>query len=193
MARKQPPLRTMLAAGVLLACSTMFPRMLLIASVLNPALLGPLALPAGIMAALTLAPALWYWHDSTRHAVDAASPMKNPLELKSAVSFGLLLALVMLLGKALEARFGETGVLALAAASGIADVDAITLSLADMSDESLASHVAVTGMVIAAAVNSVAKAIMAAVAGGREIARRVGLPLLASAIAGVLVVSFRLV
>ena len=193
LAQKQPSLHTMLAAGVLLACSTMFPRMLLVASAINPALLGPLTLPAGIMAALTLVPALWYWRDGTRHPVDAASPIKNPLELTSAVSFGLLLALVMLLGKALEARFGETGVLALAAASGIADVDAITLSLADMSNETLASHVAITGIVIAAAVNSVAKAIMAAVAGGREIARRVGLPLLASAVAGVLTVSFRLV
>lgn len=50
-----------------------------------------------------------------------------PLELGTALSFGALLVLVMLLGKALQNRFGETGVLALAAASGVADVDAIAL------------------------------------------------------------------
>ena len=113
--------------------------------------------------------------------------MRNPLELRSAISFGLLLGVVMLLGKALEARFGQAGIIALAAASGVADVDAITLSLADMSGESLSIPVAVAGMVVAAAVNSVAKAVIATAIGGREIGLRVGLPLLGSAVAGVLV------
>jgi uncharacterized membrane protein (DUF4010 family) len=110
--------------------------------------------------------------------------LKNPLELKTALFFGLVLALVMLLGKALQNWFGEAGVVALAAASGVADIDAITLSLARMSQDDLALHIAVTGIVIAAAANSLVKGGMATLVGGRSLALRVGLPLLASAVGG---------
>jgi uncharacterized membrane protein (DUF4010 family) len=115
---------------------------------------------------------------------DTNSPLRNPLDLKTALSFGLLLALVMLLGAVLQDRFGESGVLALAAASGVADVDAITLSLARMSEGDLALRVAAMGVVIAASVNSLTKGGMATVIGGQDIGLRVGLPLLASAIGG---------
>lgn len=188
LSREHPSLKPVVAAGILLACTTMFPRMLLVAGALDPSLFRPLALPVAVMSLATAVPALRYWHARSSAAVDATSPMRNPLELRSAIAFGLILAIVMLLGKALEARFGHTGIFALAAASGVADVDAITLSLADMSRENLDPRIAVGGMVIAAAVNSVAKGAIASVVGGREIGFRVGLPLLASAVAGLLVV-----
>jgi len=102
--------------------------------------------------------------------------------------FGALLALVMFLGKALQAWLGEAGVLMLATASGVADVDAITLSLARMSQDDLAVRIATTGIVIAAAVNSLVKGGMATVIGGREVGVRVGVLLLLSAIAGLSVI-----
>ena len=184
MTRRDPALAPMLATGILLACGTMFPRMLLVATVLNHVIFKPLLIPAVVMALLTYLPALLYWRSQLRQPASAASPLKNPLELKTAISFGLLLALVMLLGKALQDWFGEAGVLALAAASGIADVDAITLSLARMSQEELAINVAVTGVVIAASVNCLVKAGMATVIGGRITGLRVGIPLLISTIGG---------
>lgn len=174
----------LLATGILLACGTMFPRMVLVASVLNPGLFRLLAVPAAVMALVVYTPAVAYWRRSSDQSPAEASPLKNPLELKTALGFGLLLALVMLLGKALQRWFGEGGVLLLAAASGVADVDAITLSLARMAGDDLAGAVAVTGIVIAAAVNSVVKGGMATFIGGRQIALRVGLPLLGCALAG---------
>jgi uncharacterized membrane protein (DUF4010 family) len=97
----------------------------------------------------------------------------------------------MLLGKALQNWFGDAGVLALAAVSGIADVDAITLSLARMSQEDVVLRVAVAGIVIAAAANSIFKGGIAAFIGGRSIGLRVGLPMLASALGGIMVVWLR--
>lgn len=90
----------------------------------------------------------------------------------------------MFLGKALQAWLGEAGVLMLATASGVADVDAITLSLARMSQDDLAVRTAITGIVIAAAVNGLVKGVMATVIGGREVGVRVGVPLLLSAVVG---------
>lgn len=188
MARRSESLAPMLATGILLACGTMFPRMLLVASLVEPALFDVLLMPSVIMAVVTYLPAVILWRRQERSAGDAQSPMKNPLELRAALGFGLLLALVMLLGQALQQWFGEAGLLALAAASGVADVDAITLSLARMGAEGLQVSVAATGIVIAAAVNSVVKGGMASFIGGRLVFVRVGLPLLVAAIGGLLTV-----
>ena len=190
MSRRDMSVVSMLAMGILLACGTMYPRMLLVASVINPALCNLLLLPVSLMALLTYLPALVYWQTQSHTPAEAGSPLQNPLELKTALSFGLLLALVMLLGKVLQESVGAAGVLALAAASGVADVDAITLSLARMSHDDLDLQIAVTGIVIAAIINSLVKGGMATFIGGRDIGLRVGLPLLASAIGGLATVWF---
>jgi uncharacterized membrane protein (DUF4010 family) len=155
-----------------------------VASLLNRALFEPLVVPAAAMALCAYAPALVYLRRQSRMHAYEASPLKNPLELKTALAFGALLALVMLLGEALRSLAGDAGVLALAAASGVADVDAITLSLARMSGEDLGLATAAVGVVVAGAVNSLVKGAMAGVIGGRALGLRVGLPLLAGACAG---------
>jgi uncharacterized membrane protein (DUF4010 family) len=190
MSRRNTALTSAMAMGILLACGTMFPRMVLVASVINPGLFKSLWVPAIVMAVLVYIPALVYWRLESHRATEAASTLKNPLELKAALSFGLLLVVVMLLSKALQIWLGEIGVFVLSAASGVADVDAITLSLARMSHVDLHLPIAVTGIVIAAAVNSMVKAGMAIFIGGRQIGIRVGLPLMASAFAGILSVWF---
>lgn len=182
--RREPDSEKLLATAILLACGTMFPRMFVVASVLNPALLQPLLLPALAMAIVVYLPALWFWRETRREAVAMASPLKNPFELGPALAFGALLALVMLLSEALRHLFGDVGLLALAAASGITDVDAMTLSLSRMSLKDVAVPVAVLGIVTAAAANTLAKAVMAAVIGGRAVGVRVASVLLASALSG---------
>jgi uncharacterized membrane protein (DUF4010 family) len=184
MARGNDSLAPLLAVGSLVACGTMFPRVLLIATLLNPALLRPLLPLLVVMTVAVYAPALLLWRSQRDKDVEVDATLKNPLELRAALSFGLLLALIMLLGHALKSWFGETGILALAMASGIADVDAITLSLARMSEAGLGTRIVVTGIVLAAAINSLAKAGIAAAIGGRSMGMRVGVPLVAAAVAG---------
>ncbi|MGD2136743.1 MAG: MgtC/SapB family protein [Gammaproteobacteria bacterium] len=187
-ARRNPASAPFLATGVLLACGTMFPRMLLVAALLNRQLLQPLSVPAAVMALVTYGSALYYWQlGGGNDGHGAEPPLDNPLELKSAVVFGALLALVTFLGKALKAWLGTAGVLMLAGASGVADVDAITLSLARMSQDELGTGIAVIGIVIAAAVNTLVKGAMAAGIGGKVLGLRVGLPLLAASACGLIV------
>lgn len=185
MSRATPEMAPVLGLGILLACGTMLPRLLLISVLLNPQLLKPLLLPIIVMAVLIYVPALLYWHQQPGIEAKNTAMLKNPLELKFALFFASLLALVLLLGRALRDWFGEAGVLVLAGVSGIADADAATLSLARMSSIDLDVKIATTGIVLAAAVNSLAKATMATMIGGREVGLRVALPLLASAAAGV--------
>lgn len=184
MTRNDNAMAPILSTGILLACGTMLPRMILVASVINPDLFRTILIPAVVMALLVYLPALFYWRAQSFQKTSTSSPLENPLELKVALSFGVLLTIVLLLGKALQKWFGEAGVIALAAASGVADVDAITLSLARMSLNDLTLPITVTGIVIAAAANNLVKAGMATAIGGRHIGLHVGLPLASSAAGG---------
>jgi len=186
LSRKNRELNPILAIGILFACGTMFGRMLLVSSMLNYRLFELLLLPALLMSLLVYLPVLFYWHRQPDPSTGLGSPLSNPLELKTAIMFGLLLALVMLLGKALQSEFGESGLIALATASGVADVDAITLSLARMSAEDLAPRTAALGVIVAAASNSLAKGLMATLIGGVRVGLMVGIPLLVAAVSGVL-------
>jgi uncharacterized membrane protein (DUF4010 family) len=188
MARDGEASTALLSMGILLACGTMLPRMLLVASVISPDLTKLMLMPAGVMALFVVLPAVFYWRSAVAHETSLVSPLKNPLELNTAFAFGFMLALIMLFGKGLNAWFGTAGLLALAAVSGITDVDAITLSLARMSGNDVALSVASVGLVIAAVSNSLTKGIIATAIGGPTIALRVGLPLLVSGAVGLLTV-----
>jgi len=73
----------------------------------------------------------------------------------------------------------------LAAVSGLADVDAITISLARLAlEERITSASACYGIVLAAAVNTVAKATLAIFIGGRKMGLLVASPLLLALIVG---------
>lgn len=188
LARKDPNMRSMLSIGVLLACGTMLPRMMLVAGVFNLNLVNQLWLPATVMALLVYLPAILYWRTQTGKNIDTTSVLTNPLDLKVALAFGGILVLIMLLSAFLKQTYGDAGILSLAAASGIFDVDAITLSLARMSQDSLALNVTVTALVIAAASNNLVKAMMTSFIGGKEMAIKVGLPLAISSLGGGLAV-----
>jgi len=186
MSRKNQALVPTLSLGILLACGTMFPRILLIEIMINFELFRLMLMPAIVMAVLTYLPTFFYWRIQISSQADMTSTLKNPLELKTALIFGFFLTLVMLFGKALQSWFGDTGVLFLAAASGVTDVDAINLSLARMSQNDLVLRMAAMGVIIAASVNNLTKAAMATVIGGRKTGLYVGIPLIISSIGGLL-------
>jgi uncharacterized membrane protein (DUF4010 family) len=187
LARKEPEMTPVLATGILVACGTMFPRMLLVATLINPALLQPLLGPAAVMALITYGAAAWLFWDAS--PCDGGGPealLDNPLEFKAALSFGALLAMIMLLARGLKNWLGDAGMLLLAAVSGITDVDAINLTLSRMSQDELPLTLAVSAIVIAAAVNSLVKGMISTAIGGRSLGVRVALPLLGAGLTGIL-------
>ncbi|MBK1886753.1 MULTISPECIES: MgtC/SapB family protein [unclassified Marinobacter] len=187
-ADKHPALNAQFATGILIACGTMFPRILVYCFVINRDLLPSLAWPVAVMTVLLYVPAFIIWHrNSETGEVSQPTLNQNPLDLKSAVVFGMLLTAILLLGDFLKDWLGDTGIYMLAATSGIADVDAITLSLTRMSNNGLAMDAAVLGIVIAAATNNLIKSGMAWVIGNRQIGLYVAGPMLLSLAAGLLV------
>ena len=187
-ASKNPQLNAQFATGILIACGTMFPRILVYCLVINRDLLPSLIWPVVVMTALLYGPALLIWRRNNRHTqVSQPTLNQNPLDLTSALVFGVLLTAILLLGEFLGNWLGDAGIYVLAATSGIADVDAITLSLTRMSNNNLATSTAVIGIVIAAATNNLVKSALAGFIGNRQTGLLVGIPMVLSLGAGLLV------
>jgi uncharacterized membrane protein (DUF4010 family) len=184
LARGSSGSENVLAAGILVAGATMFPRILVVSSVINWSLAQALMVPLLTMAALSYLGAGLFWYWSGQDSGNRDARMKNPFELKPALIFASLLAGIMLLSRALQEQFGDLGVYLLAAASGIADVDAITLSLANMAGADLAVPAAALAVLIAAFVNASIKAGLATGIGGLRLGARVGLPTLIAILGG---------
>lgn len=183
-----PDVSPQFASGILIACGTMFPRILIYCALINPALLSSLVWPVVVMTLLLYLPAFIIWkRHQERLEVSRPELTKNPLDLKSALVFGVLLVAILLLGKFLQEWLGDLGIYVLATTSGIADVDAITLSLTRMSQDTLALQTAVIGIVIAAATNNLVKAGIAGAIGRRELGTRVAGPMVMSLVAGLAV------
>jgi uncharacterized membrane protein (DUF4010 family) len=98
----------------------------------------------------------------------------NPLRLRVAVQFGALYALIILAVKASIAHLGNSGVLAMSGLSGLIDLDAITLSLSQMTTAgSLTPLIATQGILLAILANTVVKGLFAAFYGSRVLRREV--------------------
>ncbi|MGB8703214.1 MAG: MgtC/SapB family protein [Thermosynechococcaceae cyanobacterium] len=177
MARRSQGSLAILGAGISLAAGTMAVRILAEVSIVNPALLPTLVPPIAVLAMVPLiaAVAIALRQESARQNPSAPSnsevELKNPIELGSALGFGAVLAVLFVLIRAVEAWFGKSGIYALSALSGITDVDAVSLSLAQATKVDLPLSVATTGILIAAMVNTLVKAILATVIGGWKLAR----------------------
>jgi uncharacterized membrane protein (DUF4010 family) len=189
---KRENIRPLLCAGILLAAAVMFPRILLEVAVVNPGLLAALSLPLGVMTVVTLGTAVWFWRHHAGESVNAEFPVRNPVELLPAFQFGLFLMLILLLGQALISWVGEAGIYALAAFSGLADVDAITLSVSRMAKDGLSNQTAVNAIVLASIVNSLTKGVLTLMIAGSETGLKVLAPLIVTALVGAISIALNL-
>lgn len=185
LSRDQSTISPLLASGILLCCGTMFPRLLIVASLINTELT-PILWPVIVVMMIGLYIPAWFIWRSTDvdFNEDQSANHKNPLALQSALWFGVILAIIMLLAHALSDWFGQAGTLALSAVSGITDVDAITLALGRQSTHSLDAYTAAMGIIIAASVNTLVKMGMVISIGDRGLWVRVAPAMVLSVVAG---------
>jgi uncharacterized membrane protein (DUF4010 family) len=172
----------------------MFVRVLVMVGAVHFPLLSKLALPLGLMAfaGFTIA-YLSYRRLSAKARTGEAVSFRNPFELASALKFGLLYALILFIAKAAEVHVGPSGLYASSILAGLADVDAIALSLTELHRGGMSGSVAARCIVLAVFTNTLVKAAIAAVVGGRALALRVGtvmLGVLAAGSLGLLVDAF---
>lgn len=170
--RQQPALLGAGVAGALAACAVMFLRIGVVLLLFAPPL-ARLALPTLLAAGgvCFLAGAV-QWRRRSAVQAESASSLK-PFDLSTALGFGLLLGVVTVLSEALKTWLGTSGLYALALASGLADVDAITISMARMQAAgSLAAPVATVAVGLAVLSNMGVKVGIAWFNGGAAFGRR---------------------
>lgn len=167
LARKQPANKWLLAAGVLLAGGTMLARVLVLVLVLNPALIGRIAMPvaAGLGVLLIATALLLRGSTASRDQLDVE--LRNPFDIGTVVWLALLIGTITLAAKLISTSIGEAGTLALAAVSGLVDVDAVTLSMVRLTGSSITADNAALAILLAVGANTAAKAVIATVIGGR--------------------------
>ncbi|MFD1598695.1 MgtC/SapB family protein [Halobellus rarus] len=166
------------AFAVVTASIVMFPRALVEVSVVNPALLPAVALPLGVMTGVgAVSAALLYWRTATDEPIEA-DELKNPFRLRPALVFGAVFAVVLLVSEYANQWFGASGIYATAFFSGLADVDAMTITLSRLAAQgTVSTEVATTGIVIAAIANTLVKAGLALFLGTYRLGRLVSIVL----------------
>jgi uncharacterized membrane protein (DUF4010 family) len=175
LAREHPESTPMLAGGILLAGVTMLVRIVVLAGLLKAELIPALLWPAVATAAVLLAGAGILLRK--RQGAAAEHPqlqIRNPFDLGTVLQLAGLIAVILLLAKAVASQAGNAGLFLLAAVSAIADVDAVTLSMARLAGQQVGVTDAATAILIAASVNTASKAAIAAFVGGTRIGTMVG-------------------
>lgn len=166
IARKERDNLALLGAGISLAGGIMAVRLLIEIGIVNPSLLPLLIVPIGLLAIVPLIATVAIAIRTTQNVSSAEVKLKNPVELGAALGFAAVLSVLFVLVRAAQTFFGDTGIYILAAISGIADVDTVSLSLAQATRENLSLEIAATGILIAAMVNTLFKAVLATFIGG---------------------------
>lgn len=173
-AKAEPALANACALAVVLASSIMPARVLVEVSVVNPSLLAQMAYPMGAMIAVGLVAAGYLYWRSRSHAPAGEIRVANPFQLSTAVKFALVFALVLLASKVATTYFGTGATYLAGLLAGTTDVDAITLSMARLAFEGVASdEVAVTTILLGVVSNTCVKGGMALVLGGQAFGLRV--------------------
>jgi uncharacterized membrane protein (DUF4010 family) len=145
------------ALAIIVAWTVMFARVLVEVAVINLALLSILWLP---IAAAALAGLLYGYWLFRRQKFDEKGEVavSNPFELGAAIKFGLLYAVVLLVSRTAQLYLGDAGIYLSSILSGLVDVDAITLSMAQLSKHGgIALDTAKLAIVLAAMSNTVVK------------------------------------
>ncbi len=175
-----------LAMGIIIASTVMFGRVLLTVLVVNPSLVAPLFLPLCAMVAVGIV-AIIFLARKPKPKKQEKIDIKSPFALGPALKFGAIFAAILTIARILHLMFGNAGIYTASLIAGLADVDAITISLATLAGKtSLESTAAILGITLAITANMIIKTVIAYMTGARSLAKIVAISFAAMIAAGAL-------
>lgn len=148
---ESPELSKKYAAGIVIASAIMFPRLALLAYIFNSAILRYLALPFCLLTIICIVVSLVLIQRDTKKP-DTNIKLGNPLNILNAIGFGAIYVVILFAVFYSNKFFGESGLFYSALISGLADTDAITISMAKFSMDS--EKLELASLVIIAAISS---------------------------------------
>jgi uncharacterized membrane protein (DUF4010 family) len=179
----QPEVSRLAALVVMIASTVVFARVLVEIAAVAPRSFAALAPPLAVMLGVAVAVSAAFWFVGRGEDPELPEP-SNPAELKAAIAFGVLYAVVLLAVAFARDRFGTAGLYTVAVISGLTDVDAITLSTSRLVNGGrLDAGTGWRAILIAALSNLVFKAGIVAALGSRRLLGRIAV-LFGAALAG---------
>ena len=176
------------SGAILLASGVMYFRFLALIAFFNTELMRRLMLPFMLLGAIGVVGG-WAWSklpDGDEKGSEAGQLSKNPLELTSAFSLAIVfLAMLVAMNYALV-HLGRGGIYGLAVLSGLAPVDPFIMGLTQTAGKLTSFGLAAAGVVVAAASNNFAKALIALVLADAKTGRQSLMLLLGLTVLGLL-------
>jgi len=158
---KNGPQLRLIGGAIALAWSVMYLRTLIVVSVFGLSLLQGLSIPLGLAAFSGLLVSAVLIKSAGPERPEHSYALRNPFDFAMALKFGLLLAAVIVGAQALNEWVGGYGVLAAAGLSGLADVDAASLTVSRMAPAQIPVLVGVGAILLASLANLILKAAIA--------------------------------
>ncbi|OQY26483.1 MAG: hypothetical protein B6I38_11250 [Anaerolineaceae bacterium 4572_5.1] len=186
----KPELSKPFATAIIIGWSVMFVRVLVEVAVINKQLLFIVWPPIVAMGTLGLIYSIYLY--LSQQAIDEEEiQVSNPFELGPAIKFGLLYALILIGSKAAQTYLGVQGFYLSSFLAGLADVDAITLSVADftLQPNGITLEMAERAIVLAVISNTLVKGGMVLALGSRLL-RRAAWPIFVVMTAAGLLITF---
>ncbi len=170
-----PRLAAALAAGILLAWTMMFLRVIVLSLVVAPTFTRGLLTPMLLLAAVSAVGALLSLRAGHHRVAEESVPLRNPFSLTAAIKVALFFAAILLLVEVVERYLSAAGIYAVAGLAGLTDTDAITLSLAQRVRDG-SDIPAVRALLVAVLANTLVKGGLVAALGSRALRRQVLVP-----------------
>jgi uncharacterized membrane protein (DUF4010 family) len=148
------------AVAIMIAWGMMFARIAFQVAVLNMRLLEVACFPLIVsgLAGFVFSGYLYY---SKRSQGTGHVQFSTPVDIFSALRFGLIYAVILVVTRSAQLYVGESGILLSSFLAGFSDSNAITLSLAELSrDSGLSLQTAKLGLVLASMTNTIFKGLI---------------------------------
>lgn len=162
--------------AILIAGTAMFVRVVVEVVVVNRELIEKLIVPMAAMAFTGILAALWIYsrkEKTPEAAGKSVREVESPFSVKPALKFAVFFSLILLGTKFAHDIFGDRGIYVTSLISGLLDVDAITISLAELAKEgSVTNQAAVYAITLGAMANTLSKGLIFVLFGGRKVAVR---------------------
>lgn len=178
------------ALVIVIASGVVYGRVMAEVAVIAPGHLGTMLPPlAAMLGACVVIAVVLAMRDGDRKA--PAAEQGNPANLRTAIVFAAVYAVVSFAVAATQAEFGVTALYPVAVLSGLTDMDAITLSTSQLVTEGrLQADTAWRLIIVASLSNFLFKGIMATVIGGRALFRHLAPAFVAALVAGVAILAY---
>jgi uncharacterized membrane protein (DUF4010 family) len=164
--REKTETRSTLWAGIALASAIMFLRVLVLTAVLTGFALLPLLLIVGPAAIVAVVIGFQLTRKSEIQSTDQPVQPGNPIALLPALGFLLLVAIMAVVARWAQMRFGDAGIATVLIMSGSFDVDAAIVTLGGLTEGTLTPYKAALVISACVFINTIIKTCIVAIFAG---------------------------